>query len=171
MTPAQNDYCEPSSRPPSVQSCTEAACQYVWVAGEWSQVGVCSFLLSQSFTKSDIAAVVDLLCFQCSASCGIGYQQRYISCSMIPSSPGLHAQTIISAGKCPEPHPPDTRPCVLQECASSAYWKVGPWSKVKPKTHPSHLEKSCSLDKVQIGVSADSWALFCVSVHRPAGLD
>uniref|UniRef100_A0A3B3BUW3 ADAM metallopeptidase with thrombospondin type 1 motif 20 n=1 Tax=Oryzias melastigma TaxID=30732 RepID=A0A3B3BUW3_ORYME len=163
MTPAQNDYCEPSSRPPSVQSCTEAACQYVWVAGEWSQVGVCSFLLSQSFTKSDIAAVVDLLCFQCSASCGIGYQQRYISCSMIPSSPGLHAQTIISAGKCSEPHPPDTRPCVLQECASSAYWKVGPWSKCSQTCGAGLMER-----RVECVTFEGQTSKVCRHSERPA---
>ena len=39
MTPVQEDYCEPPSRPASHQQCTRAPCNYMWITGEWSQVG------------------------------------------------------------------------------------------------------------------------------------
>lgn len=74
---------------------------------------------------------------QCSASCGVGYQQRIVSCSVTPSSqavrPYTAAQSSSASTHCPEPHPPGTRPCLLRDCLHTTYWKVGPWSKVKQK--------------------------------------
>lgn len=75
---------------------------------------------------------------QCSASCGVGYQQRIVSCSVTPSSQALRPyaapQSSSASTRCPEPHPPGTRPCLLRDCLHTTYWKVGPWSKVKQKT-------------------------------------
>ncbi|KAG8012798.1 A disintegrin and metalloproteinase with thrombospondin motifs 20 [Nibea albiflora] len=105
-TPVQNDYCEPSLQPPSHEPCKGAPCNYRWITGEWSQ---------------------------CSASCGVGYQQRIVSCSVTPSSQALRpysaAQSSSASSRCPEPHPPGTRPCLLRDCPHTAYWKAGPWSK------------------------------------------
>lgn len=39
MTPVQDDYCAPSSQPPSHQPCKGRPCHYMWITGEWSQVG------------------------------------------------------------------------------------------------------------------------------------
>ncbi|KAG7523510.1 hypothetical protein JOB18_048859 [Solea senegalensis] len=106
MTPVQDDYCEPSSRPVSHQGCQGLPCQYTWITGEWSQ---------------------------CSASCGIGYQQRIVSCSAVPSSSAAHlyapSQPSSASTYCPQPHPPGNRPCLLRDCPHTTYWKVGPWSK------------------------------------------
>lgn len=74
---------------------------------------------------------------QCSASCDVGYQQRIVSCSVMPSSQALRpyaaAQSSPASTYCPEPHPPGSRPCLLRDCPHTTYWKVGPWSKVKQK--------------------------------------
>lgn len=40
MTPVQDDYCKPSSQPQSHQPCKRAPCHYMWITGEWSQVGI-----------------------------------------------------------------------------------------------------------------------------------
>lgn len=40
MAPVQDDYCEPSSQPQARQSCKGAPCHYMWITGEWSQVGI-----------------------------------------------------------------------------------------------------------------------------------
>uniref|UniRef100_A0A673ZQ14 ADAM metallopeptidase with thrombospondin type 1 motif 20 n=1 Tax=Salmo trutta TaxID=8032 RepID=A0A673ZQ14_SALTR len=106
LTPVQDALCDPSSCPALRQPCSGAACHYTWMTGEWSQ---------------------------CSASCGVGYQQRIVSCSVMPSSQTLHPYDAQSSAQsrphCPEPHPPGTRQCLLRDCPQAAYWKVGPWSK------------------------------------------
>ncbi|TNN62701.1 A disintegrin and metalloproteinase with thrombospondin motifs 20 [Liparis tanakae] len=109
-TPVREDYCTPAPRPPSRQACEGAACHYAWMTGEWSQ---------------------------CSSSCGVGYQQRLVSCSAAPSSqaprPYAAAQSSSAGARCAEPHPPGSRPCLLGDCPHTTSWKVGPWSKVKPR--------------------------------------
>uniref|UniRef100_A0A8C7SKB3 ADAM metallopeptidase with thrombospondin type 1 motif 20 n=1 Tax=Oncorhynchus mykiss TaxID=8022 RepID=A0A8C7SKB3_ONCMY len=102
LTPVQDALCDPSSCPALRQPCSGAACHYTWMTGEWSQ---------------------------CSTSCGVGYQQRIVSCSVMPSSLTLHPYDAQSRPHCPEPHPPGTRQCLLRDCPQAAYWKVGPWSK------------------------------------------
>uniref|UniRef100_A0A8C7J919 ADAM metallopeptidase with thrombospondin type 1 motif 20 n=1 Tax=Oncorhynchus kisutch TaxID=8019 RepID=A0A8C7J919_ONCKI len=106
LTPVQDALCDPSSCPALRQPCSGAACHYTWMTGEWSQ---------------------------CSTSCGVGYQQRIVSCSVMPSSLTLHPYDAQSSAQsrphCPEPHPPGTRQCLLRDCPQAAYWKVGPWSK------------------------------------------
>lgn len=49
--------------------------------------------------------------------------------SQAPRSYGSHSST--SSTHCLEPRPPGTRSCLLRDCPHTAYWKVGPWSKVK----------------------------------------
>uniref|UniRef100_A0A3B5QY86 ADAM metallopeptidase with thrombospondin type 1 motif 20 n=1 Tax=Xiphophorus maculatus TaxID=8083 RepID=A0A3B5QY86_XIPMA len=39
-TPAHDDHCGPSTRPPSLHRCREEPCHYTWITGEWSQVGM-----------------------------------------------------------------------------------------------------------------------------------
>ncbi|KAL0968043.1 hypothetical protein UPYG_G00261570 [Umbra pygmaea] len=102
LTPVQDTLCDPSSRPERHQPCSRAPCHFTWVTMEWSQ---------------------------CSASCGVGYQQRVVSCSLMPSSQNLHLYDVQSRQHCPEPHPPGTRQCLLKDCPQVTYWKTGPWSK------------------------------------------
>uniref|UniRef100_A0A3B3VED0 ADAM metallopeptidase with thrombospondin type 1 motif 20 n=1 Tax=Poecilia latipinna TaxID=48699 RepID=A0A3B3VED0_9TELE len=40
LTPAHDDRCGPSTRPPSLHHCREEPCLYTWTTGEWSQVGM-----------------------------------------------------------------------------------------------------------------------------------
>jgi len=81
---------------------------------------------------------------QCSASCGVGYQQRIVSCSLMPSSHSQHlyARSSFASKNCPQPHPPGTQPCLFRECPHNSYWKVGPWGKVRHKTQSFGGEKS-----------------------------
>lgn len=114
----------------------------------WSQTW---FRFIKGIWKAALAHSVCCVCLylcvsQCSTSCGVGYQQRIVSCSSMPSS--LHSQSLYSqpssAGEnCPEPNPPSTQPCLLRECAHTSYWKVGPWTKVKHKTHQLRSQNIC----------------------------
>ncbi|XP_062418980.1 A disintegrin and metalloproteinase with thrombospondin motifs 20-like [Pungitius pungitius] len=138
-TPVQADYCEPASQPPSQQPCSGAPCRHAWMTGEWSQ---------------------------CSASCGVGYQQRVASCSVMPSSPARRpyaATPSSSSSRCPEPRPPGSRPCLLRDCPHSAHWKVGPWSK---------CSQTCGAGVMQRGVecvtSKGQPSKHCRPAGRPA---
>lgn len=92
-------------------------------------------------TDADVLALLShtvsqYLCIcvtQCSASCGVGYQQRIVSCSVTPPSHAA-AQSTSGSTRCHKPHPPGTQPCLLTDCPHTTYWKVGPWSKVKQNT-------------------------------------
>ncbi|KAG7454736.1 hypothetical protein MATL_G00262940 [Megalops atlanticus] len=115
--PAPDSHCDPASRPVESQPCRRAPCQYVWMTGDWSQ---------------------------CSTSCGPGYQQRMVSCSMVHSSLGPPSYTPLPAPHpdCPKPHPPDTRPCHLRECSPTASWRVGTWSKCSQTCGAGVMERN-----------------------------
>uniref|UniRef100_A0A8C7I1E8 ADAM metallopeptidase with thrombospondin type 1 motif 20 n=1 Tax=Oncorhynchus kisutch TaxID=8019 RepID=A0A8C7I1E8_ONCKI len=127
LTPVQDALCDPSSCPALHQPCSRAPCYHMWITGEWSQ---------------------------CSASCGVGYQQRIVSCSMKPSST-LHPydaqSSALSHPHCPEPPPPSTRQCLLWDCPQAAYWKVGPWSKCSQTCGAGVMERrvECLFSKGQ----------------------
>uniref|UniRef100_A0A8K9XKS2 Peptidase M12B domain-containing protein n=1 Tax=Oncorhynchus mykiss TaxID=8022 RepID=A0A8K9XKS2_ONCMY len=127
LTPVQDTLCDPSSCPALHQPCSRAPCYHMWITGEWSQ---------------------------CSASCGVGYQQRIVSCSMKPSST-LHPydaqSSALSHPHCPEPPPPSTRQCLLWDCPQAAYWKVGPWSKCSQTCGAGVMERrvECLFSKGQ----------------------
>ncbi|XP_042157375.1 A disintegrin and metalloproteinase with thrombospondin motifs 20-like isoform X2 [Oncorhynchus tshawytscha] len=129
LTPVQDALCDPSSCPALRQPCSGAACHYMWMTGEWSQ---------------------------CSTSCGVGYQQRIVSCSVMPSSLTLHPYDAQSSAQsrphCPEPHPPGTRQCLLRDCPQAAYWKVGPWSKCSQTCGAGVMERrlECLASKGQL---------------------
>ncbi|XP_071199090.1 A disintegrin and metalloproteinase with thrombospondin motifs 20-like [Salvelinus alpinus] len=127
LTPVQDALCDPSSCPALHQPCSRAPCYHMWITGEWSQ---------------------------CSASCGLGYQQRIVSCSMKPSSilhPNDAQSSALSRPHCPEPHPPSTRQCLLWDCPQAAYWKVGPWSKCSQTCGAGVMERrvECLFSKGQ----------------------
>ncbi|KAM4734787.1 A disintegrin and metalloproteinase with thrombospondin motifs 20 isoform 2-T2 [Anableps anableps] len=137
-TPAQDDYCEPSTRPSSLQLCREEPCHYMWMTGEWSQ---------------------------CSASCGVGYQQRIVSCSLMPSSlqsRHFHTQPSSTGKNCPEPHPPATQPCLLRECPHTSYWKVGPWTKCSQTCGAGVMER-----RVECVTSKGQLSKYCSPSERP----
>ncbi|XP_072528272.1 A disintegrin and metalloproteinase with thrombospondin motifs 20 isoform X2 [Salminus brasiliensis] len=120
MTPVLDSLCDPSSRPAFYQSCLSVPCQYVWVTAAWSQ---------------------------CSVSCGIGYQQRMVSCSAVPSTPDLQvfaaqSYTEASPSECPEPPPSHTKPCKMPECPAHGYWKVGSWSKCSQTCGAGVMERN-----------------------------
>ncbi|KAL4005532.1 hypothetical protein ACER0C_005245 [Sarotherodon galilaeus] len=137
ITPAQDDYCDPLARPPLLQPCKEAPCHYMWITGEWSM---------------------------CSASCGVGYQQRIVSCSLMPTSPaqGVYAQSSFAGTSCPEPRPPGTRPCLLTECPHMSYWKVGLWSKCSQTCGAGVMER-----RVECVTSKGQTSKLCRLSERP----
>ncbi|XP_068458877.1 A disintegrin and metalloproteinase with thrombospondin motifs 20 [Clinocottus analis] len=139
MTPVQDDYCKPSPRPPSHQACKGAPCHYTWMTGEWSQ---------------------------CSASCGVGFQQRVVSCSATPSSrarrPYAAAPSSSAGTHCPEPHPPGSRPCLLRDCPHTTYWKVGPWSKCSQTCGAAVMER-----RVECVTSRGQASKHCRPSERP----
>ncbi|XP_041966432.1 A disintegrin and metalloproteinase with thrombospondin motifs 20-like [Alosa sapidissima] len=105
MNPGHNSMCDPSTKPPLHQPCHRSPCQYMWMTGAWTQ---------------------------CSASCGIGYQRRMVSCSAVSSSADPHpytAQALSAHTQCPGSRPLDTQQCQIRECPATPHWKVGPWSK------------------------------------------
>uniref|UniRef100_A0A4W5Q4S7 ADAM metallopeptidase with thrombospondin type 1 motif 20 n=1 Tax=Hucho hucho TaxID=62062 RepID=A0A4W5Q4S7_9TELE len=136
LTPVQDALCDPSSCPALHQPCSRAPC------------------------------VVSIVCdFQCSASCGLGYQQRIVSCSMKPSST-LHPYDAQSSAQsrphCPEPHPPSTRQCLLWDCPQAAYWKVGPWSKCSQTCGAGVMER-----RVECLTSKGQPSKHCRPAERP----
>ncbi|XP_078728437.1 A disintegrin and metalloproteinase with thrombospondin motifs 9-like isoform X1 [Lampetra fluviatilis] len=137
--PVRDEMCRADARPPAHERCSSAACDFIWVTGDWSA---------------------------CTASCGPGYQQRLVFCSETHGSTGEHfpygygshsqpprpatvggaphsPQGTIVGGQdarpsCPHPRPPGTRPCDIRECSSPppmppqaalpVRWRTGAWS-------------------------------------------
>ncbi|XP_046889139.1 A disintegrin and metalloproteinase with thrombospondin motifs 20 [Hypomesus transpacificus] len=136
--PVQNSLCAASSQPTPLQACSADPCQYIWRMGEWSQ---------------------------CSASCGVGYQQRMVSCSATLSPhAGISSydnQPLVSA-HCPEPHPPGTRQCLLRDCPHDAYWKVGQWSKCSQTCGAGAMER-----RVECLTSKGQPSKHCRPAERP----
>uniref|UniRef100_A0A8C8IP48 ADAM metallopeptidase with thrombospondin type 1 motif 20 n=1 Tax=Oncorhynchus tshawytscha TaxID=74940 RepID=A0A8C8IP48_ONCTS len=148
LTPVQDALCDPSSCPALHQPCSRAPCYHMWITGEWNPLPGHTF-------KYTYLCVISIVCdFQCSASCGVGYQQRIVSCSMKPSST-LHPydaqSSALSHPHCPEPPPPSTRQCLLWDCPQAAYWKVGPWSKCSQTCGAGVMERrvECLFSKGQ----------------------
>ncbi|XP_061825570.2 A disintegrin and metalloproteinase with thrombospondin motifs 20 [Nerophis lumbriciformis] len=139
MTAVQTDYCEPSLKPPTHQPCQEEPCRFLWATGEWSQ---------------------------CSASCGVGYQQRVVSCSKIPSSRASHlysAQSLAAAIHCPDPRPASSRPCLLKDCLQASYWKVGLWSKCSQTCGAGAMER-----RVECVTAKGQTSKQCRASERPS---
>ncbi|TSK13404.1 A disintegrin and metalloproteinase with thrombospondin motifs 20 [Bagarius yarrelli] len=122
------DMCDARLRPSSLQQCLSRECHsYSWSASEW---------------------------LECSVSCGIGYQQRMVSCTAVPSASnmkvfGSQSYTQVLASKCPQPPPPNTQPCRLPVCLLSVYWKAGPWSKCSQTCGAGVMQRTveCLTDK------------------------
>ncbi|XP_030629632.1 A disintegrin and metalloproteinase with thrombospondin motifs 20 [Chanos chanos] len=121
MTPVPDSLCNPLSRPSHYQPCYGSVCQYMWMTGAWTQ---------------------------CSVSCGVGYQQRMVSCSVMPSAANLQLFTAqsfhrsVPGAECPQPQPLDTRQCQIRECPPTSHWEVGPWSKCSQTCGAGVMERS-----------------------------
>uniref|UniRef100_A0A8C6WWM1 ADAM metallopeptidase with thrombospondin type 1 motif 20 n=1 Tax=Neogobius melanostomus TaxID=47308 RepID=A0A8C6WWM1_9GOBI len=129
-----DDYCERASQPSTQEQCISAPCQYVWSTGEWSQ---------------------------CSTSCGTGYQQRFVSCSVVPSSQSRRSYgSPLSDGistLCSEPRPPGTRSCLLKDCPHPAYWKRKRW-----KNDASKVNTTCfQILEQNVYVLSDFASILC----------
>lgn len=100
----------------------------------------------------------------CSASCGVGYQQRIVSCSLMPTSPaqGVYTQSSFASTNCPEPRPPGSRPCLLTECPHMSYWKVGPWGKCSQTCGAGVMER-----RVECVTSKGQTSKLCRLSERP----
>ncbi|KAJ7997853.1 hypothetical protein DPEC_G00216470 [Dallia pectoralis] len=135
LTPVQDDACDPSSRPAPHQPCSGSPCRYMWTTGEWSQ---------------------------CSATCGVSYQQRIVSCSLTPSSQNRHSYDGLSRPHCPEPHPSGSRQCFLNDCPQVAHWKIGSWSKCSQTCGAGVIER-----RVQCLTSKGQPSKHCSPAQRP----
>uniref|UniRef100_A0A8C8IUJ3 ADAM metallopeptidase with thrombospondin type 1 motif 20 n=1 Tax=Oncorhynchus tshawytscha TaxID=74940 RepID=A0A8C8IUJ3_ONCTS len=153
----REELCGSHNRPATAQPCQVTEClHHTWAAGEWQDVSIDHYLArSMSISLSFYLTYPVLLFFSlCSASCGVGYQQRIVSCSMKPSST-LHPydaqSSALSHPHCPEPPPPSTRQCLLWDCPQAAYWKVGPWSKCSQTCGAGVMERrvECLFSKGQ----------------------
>lgn len=67
MAPVQDDYCEPSSQPPSLEPCTGPPCHYIWITGEWSQVGTRAKMKTEIWFRSQ---------------CGLQYTHEIVEISL-----------------------------------------------------------------------------------------
>uniref|UniRef100_A0A6Q2XJ72 ADAM metallopeptidase with thrombospondin type 1 motif 20 n=1 Tax=Esox lucius TaxID=8010 RepID=A0A6Q2XJ72_ESOLU len=184
LTPAQEAACDPSSRPALHQPCSGAPCHYMWMTGEWSQVkprGWPRLCVMQSWAawlmltqraviprKAPhlLSGAVHHVRPQCSASCGVGYQQRMVSCSVTPSSQNMHSYNGQSRPHCPEPHPSGTRQCFLRDCPQVAYWKMGPWSKCSQTCGAGVMER-----RVECLTSKGQPSKHCSPAERPESRD
>uniref|UniRef100_A0A669EPM2 ADAM metallopeptidase with thrombospondin type 1 motif 20 n=1 Tax=Oreochromis niloticus TaxID=8128 RepID=A0A669EPM2_ORENI len=154
------DLCDARVRPPTARPCQTAECtRYTWVADEWKEVSNL-FILFLPICDD----LFPLLALQCSASCGVGYQQRIVSCSLMPTSPaqGVYTQSSFAGTNCPEPRPPGTRPCLLTECPHMSYWKVGPWSKCSQTCGAGVMER-----RVECVTSKGQTSKLCRLSERP----
>lgn len=79
----------------------------------------------------EITPVLGIL-FQCSTSCGFGYQQRITYCVGIHSVQDLHAHGLqtVAYRECPVEPSPYIYKCNVKECSQAATWRVGKWTKV-----------------------------------------
>uniref|UniRef100_A0A8C7QWL1 Peptidase M12B domain-containing protein n=1 Tax=Oncorhynchus mykiss TaxID=8022 RepID=A0A8C7QWL1_ONCMY len=146
----REELCGSHNRPATAQPCQVTEClHHTWAAGEWQDVSIDHYL-----ARSMSISLSFYLTYPCSASCGVGYQQRIVSCSMKPSST-LHPydaqSSALSHPHCPEPPPPSTRQCLLWDCPQAAYWKVGPWSKCSQTCGAGVMERrvECLFSKGQ----------------------
>uniref|UniRef100_A0AAQ5Y3E9 ADAM metallopeptidase with thrombospondin type 1 motif 20 n=1 Tax=Amphiprion ocellaris TaxID=80972 RepID=A0AAQ5Y3E9_AMPOC len=166
------DLCDSRTRPPIVRPCQTAECtHYTWVAGEWEEVSrdkELHFCISSNYycvlLPVFLTVIVCVCVAQCSASCGVGYQQRIVSCSRMPSSHAQrsYTQSSFASTNCPEPHPPDTRPCLLSDCPYTTYWKVGPWSKCSQTCGAGVMER-----RVECVTSKGQMSKHCRPSERP----
>ncbi|XP_060695933.1 A disintegrin and metalloproteinase with thrombospondin motifs 20-like isoform X1 [Hemiscyllium ocellatum] len=123
----EESYCNHSARPPSMQNCIIAACEYIWITGEWSQ---------------------------CSTSCGSGYQQRMVYCTEVHSGQDHYSYDLpsTSINGCPGPPPPNIHECNVRECRPIASWRVGAWSKCSVTCGVGIMERKvqCLTDNSQL---------------------
>ncbi|XP_074798282.1 A disintegrin and metalloproteinase with thrombospondin motifs 20 isoform X2 [Natator depressus] len=96
--------CDPATKPPAIKKCRITPCKYAVVTGDLSQ---------------------------CSASCGLDYQQRITYCVGIHTIRNNRAYGLRSVAyrDCPIVPSPHIYKCNIRGCLQAATWKVGKWSK------------------------------------------
>ncbi|XP_048817064.1 A disintegrin and metalloproteinase with thrombospondin motifs 20 isoform X5 [Lagopus muta] len=122
-------FCNPATKPPSIKNCRRAPSKYVVLTGELSQ---------------------------CSASCGLDYQQRITYCVGIHSVQNKHAYGLrnVAYRECPVTPSPYIYYCNIKGCSQAATWRVGKWTKcsvscgagVKERTVECMTENGLSSD-------------------------
>ncbi|XP_047921885.2 A disintegrin and metalloproteinase with thrombospondin motifs 20 isoform X1 [Anser cygnoides] len=122
-------FCDPATKPPSTKNCRVAPTKYVVLTGELSQ---------------------------CSASCGLDYQQRITYCVGIHSVQNKHAYGLrtVAYRECPVTPSPYIYTCNIKGCSQGATWRVGKWTKcsvtcgmgVKERTVACTTENGLSSD-------------------------
>ncbi|XP_032997191.1 A disintegrin and metalloproteinase with thrombospondin motifs 9 isoform X4 [Lacerta agilis] len=100
MQKADSLHCDSSKRPPDIEACNLAPCEYIWITGDWSE---------------------------CSVTCGKGYKQRLVSCSEIYTGKDHYEYGYQNTVNCPGTQPPNVQSCYLGECPVLASWRVGNW--------------------------------------------
>ncbi|XP_034962630.2 A disintegrin and metalloproteinase with thrombospondin motifs 9 isoform X3 [Zootoca vivipara] len=100
MEKADSLHCDSSKRPPDIEACNLAPCEYIWITGDWSE---------------------------CSVTCGKGYKQRLVSCSEIYTGKDHYEYGYQNTVNCPGTQPPNVQSCYLGECPVLASWRVGNW--------------------------------------------
>ncbi|XP_043404927.1 A disintegrin and metalloproteinase with thrombospondin motifs 20 isoform X4 [Chelonia mydas] len=96
--------CDPATKPPAIKKCRITPCKYAVVTGDLSQ---------------------------CSATCGLDYQQRITYCVGIHTIRNNRAYGLRSVAyrDCPIVPSPHIYKCNIRGCLQAATWKVGKWSK------------------------------------------
>lgn len=117
-----DELCDADKKPETVRKCekSNAACQYLWYASQWS--GVSLYSRSQQHTQ-----VGSTLFTQCSAKCGAGVQTRTIFCGVITA----HGVEKVELDKCdPSRHFETIKNCTGEQKECEGEWFSGPWGEV-----------------------------------------
>ncbi|WAR11678.1 ATS18-like protein [Mya arenaria] len=108
----KNRHCRDMEKPERRQECNENSCPAAWQTGGWTE---------------------------CSLTCGLGYQQRQISCR----SNSTETSEILEDSQCPQPPPTSRSTCNLGPCeVMEEYdWLLSPWGPCSQSCGPGYKSR------------------------------